>query len=105
MTEAEWHADQVQCLGVRLAGDAIDEVDEDGEPIVGDTLVYLLNAGSSHVPFTLPSFIAHARWENILESFDQRREGQVFEGGSAYPLAGHSLAVFQLLRAGQDGSP
>jgi len=77
-------------------------VGEDGAPIVGDTLVYLLNAAASPIPFTLPSFVAQPRWENILDTFDAGREGQVFEGGAAYPLAEHSLAVFRLRRGGED---
>ena len=86
----------------RLAGDGIGEADEDGAPIVGDTIVYLLNAWSSSVPFTLPSFVEHDGWETLLDTFDNRREGQVFEGGSTYPLAEHSLAVFRLRRADED---
>ena len=99
MTEAEWNADHARCLGVRLSGDGIGEADEDGAPIVGDTIVYLLNAWSSAVPFVLPSFVDHQGWETLLDTFDDRREGQVFEGGATYPLAEHSLAVFRLRRA------
>ena len=102
MTEAEWNADHARSLGVRLAGDGIDETDEDGAPIVGDTIVYLLNAWSSPVPFTLPSFIEHHGWETLLDTFDDRREGHVFQGGSTYPLAEHSLAVFRLRLADED---
>ena len=42
------------CLGVRLAGDLIGDVDERGEPIVGETLLMLLNAHHEPIPFTLP---------------------------------------------------
>ncbi|HYE20574.1 MAG TPA: glycogen debranching protein GlgX, partial [Tepidisphaeraceae bacterium] len=44
MGDRAWAADFVRCLGVRFAGDTIDEVDERGEPIVGDTLFLALNA-------------------------------------------------------------
>ena len=41
-----------RCLGLRLAGDAIEEVDDMGEPIVGDTFLILLQrpprAGALH---------------------------------------------------------
>ena len=47
-------AGDVRCLGVRLAGDVIDEVDERGERIVGDTLLMLFNADKDAVPFVLP---------------------------------------------------
>jgi isoamylase len=100
VTDAEWNADHVKCLGVRVAGDAIGEVDEQGTPIVGDTLLYLLNAAHDSIPFTLPSFVAHPRWECVLDTFDERRVGQLFDGGAPYPLADHSLAVFVLSKDG-----
>ena len=44
MMEDEWNNGFTRCLGLRLAGDAIDEIDEKGQPIVGDTFLLLLNA-------------------------------------------------------------
>ena len=44
MTDETWNSPDVRCLGVRLNGDAIEEVDERGERIVGDTLLLMLNA-------------------------------------------------------------
>ena len=44
MTDESWNAGFVRCLGVRLEGNAMDEVDERGQPITGDTLLVLLNA-------------------------------------------------------------
>jgi isoamylase len=96
MTEAEWHADHVKCLGVRLSGDAIGELDENGSPIVGDTILYILNASPVDVLFRLPSFADHPRWKTILDTFDDHRGGGIHDGGRDYPLAAHSLAVFSL---------
>jgi glycogen operon protein len=96
MTEFEWNADHVRYIGVRLAGDAIDEVGDDGTPVVGDTLLYILNAAPDPVSFTLSSFVVRPRWECILDTADESRTGQLFEGGCPYPLAEHSLAVFRL---------
>jgi pullulanase/glycogen debranching enzyme len=44
MTEEDWRDPQARCIGLRLAGDAIDEVDARGERIVDDTFLLLLNA-------------------------------------------------------------
>ena len=55
MSDEAWNAGFVKCLGVRLAGDLIGDVDERGEPIVGDTLLLLLNAHHEAIPFTLPA--------------------------------------------------
>jgi glycogen operon protein len=96
MTEAEWNADHVKCLGVRLSGDAIGEIDDAGVPIRGDTLLYLLNASADSVPFTLPSFAVHPRWATVLDTYDKGRVGEVHDGGASYPLGAHSLAVFEL---------
>ena len=38
MTDETWNSPDVRCLGVRLNGDAIDEVNERGQRIVGETL-------------------------------------------------------------------
>jgi glycogen operon protein len=101
MTEAEWNADHVKCLGVRLSGDAIGEVDDDGLPIRGDTVLYLLNAFTDEVAFTLPSFAVHPRCETVLDSYDDRRVGEIHDGGDSYPLAAHSLAVLELRGEGE----
>jgi len=54
MTDEAWNADFVRSLGMLLPGTAIEETNERGEPITGDTLLILLNAHSDKVPFTLP---------------------------------------------------
>ena len=101
MTEAEWNANQSGCVGIRLSGDAIGEVDEDGMPIMGDTILYLMNACRNQVSFTLPSFEVCPRWQTVLDTFDDRRVGAIHAGGASYPLAAHSLAVFALHQEGR----
>ena len=41
-------------MGFRMAGDAIDETDEQGNAITDDTLLVLLNAHDETVSFVLP---------------------------------------------------
>jgi glycogen operon protein len=102
MSESEWNGDHVKCLGVRLAGDAIGEVDMDGVPIRGETLLYLMNASGTQISFTLPSFAARPTWETVLDTFDDRRVGELREGGVIYPLVAHSLALLRLRSSGGD---
>ena len=54
MTDETWNSPDVRALGVRLNGDAIQEVNERGERIVGDTLLLMLNAGDEPIAFVLP---------------------------------------------------
>src|SRR5213075_2414509 len=58
----------LRSIGMMLSGDAIEEVDERGELITGDTLLILLNAHSDAVPFTLPAIDAQQRWERLVDT-------------------------------------
>jgi glycogen operon protein len=97
MTDESWNAGFVRCLGVRLEGNAIDEVDERGHPIVGDTLLVLLNAHHDRIDFTLPPEGEDDRWVRLTDTSDPRNAGEAFEGGVRYPLGGRSLVLFRLV--------
>jgi glycogen operon protein len=98
MTDEEWNAEFVQCLGVRLAGDAVDEVNEWGERVWGDTLLILLNAHHEPVPFVLPAHKKGTRWELSLDTgINSQKRGRMARGGRIYNLQGRSLAMFRLI--------
>ncbi|MDG3005618.1 glycogen debranching protein GlgX [Paludisphaera mucosa] len=94
MTDEDWDAGFVKCLGVRLAGDLIGDVDERGEPIVDDTALILLNAHHEAIPFTLPETKEGQVWRRVLETFADDTEPLVAEGGYIYDLRDRSMAVF-----------
>jgi glycogen operon protein len=94
MSDAAWNAGFVKCLGVRLAGDLIGDVDERGEPIRGDTLLILLNAHHEELPFQLPSTLPGQQWELLFDTASPQAAAARTEGEQAYPLQGRSLAVF-----------
>ncbi len=96
MTDEAWNAGFVKCLGVRLAGDLIGEVDERGEPIVGDTLLLLLNAHWEPIPFTLPAHKDGQHWELVLDTARPTRRPARRTRGRPYDLRDRSLAVFRI---------
>jgi glycogen operon protein len=103
MTESDWRNEQARSLGVRLAGDAIDEVDERGNRITGDTLLILLNAHHRAVSFVMPAHRRGINWEQVLdtrESVGRRRTRRLVRGGGTYRLEAHSLALFRLQPGG-----
>ncbi|MEO6214105.1 MAG: glycogen debranching protein GlgX, partial [Vicinamibacterales bacterium] len=51
MTDEAWSSSDVRCIGMQLHGDAIDEADEHGRRVVGDTLIVMLNADDRIMPF------------------------------------------------------
>ncbi|MEO8070005.1 MAG: glycogen debranching protein GlgX [Acidobacteriota bacterium] len=98
MTEAEWAADHGRCIGVAFAGGDVGDVTEQGDPIIGQPLVCLLNAGTADVSFAFPQGGTTARWECLLDTAFESRHGHVFASGTPYALAGRSVAVLHAAR-------
>ncbi|OFV90803.1 MAG: glycogen debranching enzyme GlgX [Acidobacteria bacterium RIFCSPLOWO2_12_FULL_65_11] len=94
MADDEWNADHVRCLGVRLAGSGIEEVDDEGRPIVDETLVYFMNASADPVEFHLPSFEPGLTWTCLVDTSDAAREGRVLMAGQSLLVADRSMALF-----------
>ncbi|HEY1268886.1 MAG TPA: glycogen debranching protein GlgX [Candidatus Binatia bacterium] len=98
MTEDDWNNSETRCFGLRLAGDAIEELDERGNRVVGDTLLILLNSHYEPLPFVLPAHRARLRWELLLDTRQPLgRDGeQMRRAGEVFDLEGRSLALFRL---------
>ena len=104
ITDPEWNSGAMRSLGVRLNGESMDEVDERGEQIVGETLLLLLNNQPEPVPFQLPRHKPSERWITILDT--SVAVDDVFDSplssNDAYPLQGHSMSIL-LLKPGWPG--
>ena len=98
MTDEAWNSGSARCLGVRLAGDIIGDVDERGEPIVGDTLLLLLNAHHEQIPFALPATKGHEVWHLLLDTARASLDNNGRPEKSTYALAGRSMAVLRVRR-------
>ncbi len=98
MTDETWSSPDVRCLGVRLNGDAIDEVDERGGRIIGDTLLLILNAGEQPKAFTLPATAPEERWETLIDTADPWAPSRRLRVGGRYDLLPRSMAVLKLCR-------
>src|SRR5262245_15225454 len=96
MTDSMWNAPDVRRLGVRLNGDAIYELNERGERIVGDTLILLLNAGEQPIAFTLPATAPEERWETLIDTADPWAPPRRLRAGGRYELLPRSMAVLKL---------
>jgi glycogen operon protein len=99
MQEHDWRG-KTGALGLRLAGDAIDEVDSRGNHVSDDTLLVLLNPDWRATPFTLPAQSENVRWEPIVDTREPVPGGQHRQtsGGRRYKLEARSLALFRLVR-------
>ena len=96
MRDADWHAQQTHVFGVQLNGRMVDEVDEFGRSIVGNTLLVLFNSGSDEVRFSLPQ-VKHAEyWRQLFDTAHSRLTVRRWPGGGSYTLQARSTAVFSL---------
>ena len=96
MTEEAWNTGHARCLGVRLDGDLMGEVDERGEDIVGDTLLLLLNAHYEAISFTLPATLEGQLWERLLDTVDSQSMPLDYTGGQQYELQGRAMVVLRI---------
>jgi len=96
MSDEDWENPQAHCLGLRLAGDAIEEVDARGKRIIDDTLLMVLNAHYEPIAFVLPAHRPKVRWELVLDTRDMldKRRYRPLHGGDVYEMAARSLALF-----------
>ncbi|HTE65177.1 MAG TPA: glycogen debranching protein GlgX, partial [Candidatus Binatia bacterium] len=102
MTDAQWHAEGVHTIGVRLAGDAIEERGPRRERIVDDTLLLILNADEETIEFRLPEG-ARNGWRLIADTSRPELvpadDGPRHEGGNAYRLAARSVVLLRQPRS------
>jgi glycogen operon protein len=96
MTETEWQQHFARCLGVYLAGGAIEKRDRRGRLLQDNNFLLLFNAHHEMIPFTVPQFLGDKVWWTVLDTsatapFEQRK----IERGKSYELQGRSLALLR----------
>lgn len=100
MTDEEWSHAYARCLGLLLHGDAIEEEDERGRPIVDDSFLLLLNAHHQNIDFHLPKQIGITRWTVEVDTAfkdGKRDDGRHFHGGETYGLQARSTVLLRQL--------
>ena len=102
MTQEEWHAGWVRCIGLVLNGRTLDDMNAIGEPIRDDTFLILLNPHHEPVRFTLPHARAGMGWELRL---DTRNQGvpkpRSVSSRRSYRMIPRSFALFREVSIGE----
>ncbi len=100
MTEADWLEPDALWMGAVLNGSAINELDEKGNNITGDTVLMMLNGSFKPVAFHLPKLNSGDTWEPLFETTGDLPDDAPasYHGEEVYKLQGRSLALFKLKR-------
>ena len=95
MTNESWEHGHARALAVYLAGEALQETDLRGRPVLDDNFLLFFNAGHEPLPFTLPAAANGGRWRVLIDTsqHDGLREDGVFDAGSVYRLEARALAL------------
>ncbi len=97
MTVEQWNLHHARCLGVYLAGAAIERSDGRGRPVKDSNFLLLFNAHHETIPFTMPTFLKDRSWWTELDTsmeenpFVRRRHA----ADTPYPLQGRSLVLLR----------
>ena len=96
MTDDEWNQHFARCLGVYLAGEALNETDARGRPLRDRNFLLLFNAHHELIPFKLPDY-AGERWYALLDTGveDGLALDDIFDAGVDYKLQGRCLVLLQ----------
>ena len=96
MSDEDWRTGFVKSLGVFLNGDAMESLDERGEPMTDDSFYVLFNAHYEPLSFRLPARSEWGeRWRQVLDTdapFPEAGE-EIYTAGSGVPLAGRAVVV------------
>ncbi|HKE25682.1 MAG TPA: glycogen debranching protein GlgX [Bryobacteraceae bacterium] len=97
MTTEEWNAGWVRCIGVRLNGRTLDDVNGVGESIQDETFMILFNPHTEPIRFFMPPRPGTA-WElEVDTAFPDKGEKPVIPSGEYYEMVPRSSAVLREL--------
>ncbi len=95
MTQEAWDAGFVKALGVVLIG-ANGELDDRGKPMVGDSLMLLLNAHWEPIEFHFPRLVGVVTdFERLFDTFVPTAPSSPVILNTSYTLQGRSTALFR----------
>ena len=96
MADEEWTNAWSRTVGMRLGGEALGELDAEGNTIEDENFLILFNAHAESVEFKLPVRGAGAGWRPLIDTNrpEHGMEEESIDGGGAYVLAARSVALF-----------
>jgi glycogen operon protein len=97
MTTEEWNAGWVRCIGLRLNGRTLDDVNGVGEPIQDETYMIMFNPHTEPIRFFMPRRPGTA-WELEIDTANpEKTDKPVIPSGEYYEMAPRTSVVLREL--------
>jgi isoamylase len=100
MEEDDWHKDFTRCLGIYLAGGAIQRPGPRGEAIKDSDFLLLLNAHHETITFQIAEILSSKTWVTVLDSAVEATPLAMPAAPREYPLHGRSLVLLEEVPTG-----
>jgi isoamylase len=96
MKREDWEKPYVRSIAFLLGGDAIATRDDEGQRIVGDTLLVLMNAHHEPITVQLPAIEWGADWEEVVDTGESRVSLHTHTpAGGEVRVAGRAVVVLR----------
>jgi isoamylase len=100
MTENDWNQEFARCLGVYLAGGAIERRGRRGKPIKDSNFLLLFNAHHETIPFRIAESLSGKAWSTVVDTAADDPFGHRPLAADSYPLQGRSLVLLEETQQG-----
>ncbi len=94
MTDEDWHSGWAACFGMLLVGDEIDETDDHGNELAGDSFLLIFNASGDDVEFHLPARDGGGSPVLVVDTSGDVAGTQVPR--DPHPVSGHCTVVIRI---------
>ena len=94
MPEEAWSSEWVRAMAIMLNGQTLQTSDEEGNPLMDDSFLLLVNAAHEGVEFTLPKVPNGTPWKQIMDTENVEDPFAETEVGEKVIVAGRSLMLF-----------
>jgi len=100
MSDEDWGASWIHCLGVLLIGEVRDEVDENGESLYDNAFFLILNSHHDPIPFTAPTPLPGIKWEVTVDTSISQQETvkRLVDGRQTVEVSGRSEVLLKQVR-------
>jgi glycogen operon protein len=96
MTQADWADGEALALGVYLDGSDAPDTGPDGQPMLDDDFLVLVNAWWKPISFTIPPARAGQVWLRELDSYDPPGAGAAPPARAGEPVTAGPRSVLVL---------